>query len=478
MPNKKSRKDDRPTEKDFLKRRTYEEGRALMDAAHLAVQRLYCDALAFWRRCKKKPCRRHRRCSGNQTACLLQGLPFVPPAERVAAEKEVRAAPRGAAEPRIRWRSIRATLASNGVASGISYYQGQRSCPLVLSIGFRSISMSGTENAASLERSAINWRNARYLLFVHGFAALAVFPWFFSWTGVIVCIISYYVVGMLGVHVGYHRLFTHRSFSCPVWVERSIAILSCCCGQDSPAHWAARHRLHHHHSDDALDPHSPRHGFLWAHVGWLLVRGYDLDHGAVIDRYAKDLKRDAFHAALMKHDTWLFIMFASWIVYFVAGFAAAAVGGSSIAAAAQFGLSLMVWGAAVRTVIIWHVAWIVNSGVHQWGYRNYETPDGSRNNIWLGVFCNGDNWHNNHHADPRSARHGHKWWEFDLAWGAIRLMMALGLASDARLPSSASLAGRFSGSGSRPPLDDFAPSEAGSGMAPVPATESSTTVVA
>jgi len=88
MPKKKSRA-DQPTERDFLKRRTYEEGRALMDAAHLAVYRLYCDAFGFWRSCKKGPCRRHRRCCGNQAACLMAGLPFVPPAERVKAEKEV-----------------------------------------------------------------------------------------------------------------------------------------------------------------------------------------------------------------------------------------------------------------------------------------------------------------------------------------------------------------------------------------------------
>jgi hypothetical protein len=89
MPTKNSRKGEKPTAKDFQKRRTYEEGRALMDAAHLAVQRLYCDALGFWHRCKSKPCRRHRRCCGNQTACLLRGLPFVPPAQRVKAEKAV-----------------------------------------------------------------------------------------------------------------------------------------------------------------------------------------------------------------------------------------------------------------------------------------------------------------------------------------------------------------------------------------------------
>ena len=88
MPKKKSLTDG-PTAKDFQKRRTYEEGRALMDTAHLAVQRLYCDAFGFWRRCKEKRCRRHRRCCGNQAACLMRGLPFTPPAERVKAEKQV-----------------------------------------------------------------------------------------------------------------------------------------------------------------------------------------------------------------------------------------------------------------------------------------------------------------------------------------------------------------------------------------------------
>lgn len=323
--------------------------------------------------------------------------------------------------------------------------------------------MSAIVKRGSPEPSAINWRNARFFLFVHGLAGLAFFPWFFSWTGVLVSIISYYVVGMLGVHVGYHRLFTHRSFACPILVERSLAILACCCGQDSPTYWVALHRLHHHHSDDVLDPHSPRHGFFWAHIGWLLVKSYDINRASVIDRYAKDLKRDAFQAFLMKHDTWIFIMFASWIAYFLVGFCVVIASGSGIEDAVQFGLSIMIWGAALRTVLGWHVAWINNSADHLWGYRNYDTPDCSRNNVWLGVICNGDGWHNNHHADPRSARHGHKWWEFDPTWCAIRLMMTLGLVRDVR-PPSPSLAQRFSVSGSSPALDDFVPLETDSGV--------------
>lgn len=106
-----------------------------------------------------------------------------------------------------------------------------------------------------------------------------------------------------------------------------------------------------------------------------------------------------------------------------------------MADALQFGSSLVVWGAAVRTVLVWHITWSVNSVTHLWGYRNYETPDNSRNNILIGLLAGGEGWHNNHHAAPTSARHGHKWWEFDVTWLSIRVFMLLGLATNVCLPS-------------------------------------------
>ena len=109
--------------------------------------------------------------------------------------------------------------------------------------------------------------------------------------------------------------------------------------------------------------------------------------------------------------------------------------GGAIPDAVQFGSSLVVWGAAVRTVLVWHITWSVNSVTHLWGYRNYETPDNSRNNILIGLLAGGEGWHNNHHAAPTSARHGHHWWEFDLAWLTIRVFMLLGLATKVSLPS-------------------------------------------
>ena len=108
--------------------------------------------------------------------------------------------------------------------------------------------------------------------------------------------------------------------------------------------------------------------------------------------------------------------------------------GHSDSAAVQFGLSLLVWGGALRTVVAWHVTWSVNSISHVWGYRNYETPDTSRNNALIAILAAGEGWHNNHHADSRSARHGHEWWEIDVTWMIIRLLALFGFARDVAHP--------------------------------------------
>jgi stearoyl-CoA desaturase (delta-9 desaturase) len=116
--------------------------------------------------------------------------------------------------------------------------------------------------------------------------------------------------------------------------------------------------------------------------------------------------------------------------------------GGDLRDAIQFGLSLLIWGGALRTVFVWHTTWSVNSLSHIWGYRNYTTSDASRNNALVALLAFGEGWHNNHHADSRSARHGHKWWEFDPTWLAIRSLMLLGLAKNVALPSPV-LAAKF-----------------------------------
>ena len=96
----------------------------------------------------------------------------------------------------------------------------------------------------------------------------------------------------------------------------------------------------------------------------------------------------------------------------------------------------MIFGVFVRTVLVWHITWAVNSVTHVWGYRSYETDEDSRNNFVVGMISNGEGWHNNHHADPRSARHGHRWWEMDNTWLTIRFLERIGLATDVVAPSA------------------------------------------
>lgn len=270
---------------------------------------------------------------------------------------------------------------------------------------------------------------------VHLLAALALLPMFFSWTGVALFAVGIYVFGVLGINVGFHRLLTHRSFTCPLWLEHTLAVLGTCCAQFSPALWVAVHRRHHHHADDELDPHSPVRSFIWSHFGWLLVRPPDMKPAVMIDRYARDLMRDPFYVALDRRKNWMKLTLALWIGFYLAGVSYSLATGSSLDDAVRFGLSLMIWGGPARTVFVWHTTWAVNSVSHIWGYRTFNTPDDSRNNFIVAFLAGGEGWHNNHHADPNSARHGHRWWELDLSWLTIRLLMLLGLATKVTLPS-------------------------------------------
>jgi sn-1 stearoyl-lipid 9-desaturase len=279
------------------------------------------------------------------------------------------------------------------------------------------------------------WNFAYGIIFYHLVALLSLLPWFFSWTGVILAVLSLYVFGILGINIGYHRLLTHKGFACPKWLERIFVVLGVCCLHGSPIRWVAIHRRHHQHADEENDPHSPLVSFFWAHVGWVMVKMEGPEHSQLYERYSKDLMRDKFYAWIDSRWWWCKLVFMTWGVFFLGGAIAELLLGGTIAEAIAFGLSLLVWGVFVRTVIHWHATWAVNSVTHLWGYRNYDTPDNSRNNIILGLLANGEGWHNNHHADPRSARHGHKSWELDVTWLTIRFLMWIGLATNVALPA-------------------------------------------
>lgn len=281
----------------------------------------------------------------------------------------------------------------------------------------------------------LDWTNVILICGYHIAAVLAFLPIYFSWTGVIVAIVTARLTGLIGINVCYHRLLTHRGFTCPKWLEHAMVVVAICCVQDTPARWVAVHRRHHQHADDQPDPHSPLVNFFWGHIGWVLFKNPELSRLGIYDRYAKDILRDRFYVKLERNAMQLQIIAAQWVVFFAAGFAAGLLVEDTVRGAALFGASIALWGVAVRTVFVWHQTWAVNSITHLWGYRNYATDEDSRNNLFVGYLAHGEGWHNNHHADPRSARHGHRWWEIDTTWLTIRLLMALGLASNVVGPS-------------------------------------------
>jgi len=189
-------------------------------------------------------------------------------------------------------------------------------------------------------------------LVCHLIAALAFFPWFFSWTGVLLAILGDYVFGVLGINLCYHRLLTHRGFRCPKWLEHTLAILGFCCLQDTPARWVAVHRRHHQYADEQPDPHSPLVSFFWGHMGWILVDNQELNRLGIYERYARDLLRDPFYKRLERYGWQLWIILLSWGAFFFGGLIAGLVTDETLLDATQFGLSLLIWGVFVRTFLI------------------------------------------------------------------------------------------------------------------------------
>jgi fatty-acid desaturase len=272
---------------------------------------------------------------------------------------------------------------------------------------------------------------------MHVLCLLAFVPYFFSWSGLVLAIAGHFVFGMMGIVIGYHRLLTHRGFKCPKWLEHTLAILGICNLQDSPARWVAIHRMHHQHSDRQADPHTPRAGFWWSHVGWVVYQNRSHDSPLQFERYVRDLLRDRFYLKLEAHWRWISIYAVHAFSFLLTGFVVGWLWSGALAGGLQLGLSWLVWGVFVRTVFVWHGTWSVNSVSHMSGYRNYDTGEDSRNQWLVALLTHGEGWHNNHHASQRSAAHGHKWWEIDMAWWTIRALEVIGLAKKVERPAGA-----------------------------------------
>jgi stearoyl-CoA desaturase (delta-9 desaturase) len=276
-------------------------------------------------------------------------------------------------------------------------------------------------------RQRVHLRIVTGIVGFHLLALLACVPWLFSWSGLALAVGGLYLIGGLGISVGYHRLLTHRSFACPRWLEHGLAVLGACCLQGTPMNWVATHRMHHQHSDEDGDPHTPRQSFFWSHMGWFLIYDPAICSISTYDHYARDLLQDRFYKWLERARVWRMIHLAQWAAFLLAGAVVGALTTGTFWGAVQLGLSWLVWGVCVRTVAVWHITWSVNSVTHCWGYRNFDTHDDSRNS-WVVGYINSEGWHNNHHAEPRSAAYGHRWWEFDVYFLFICLLERVGLA--------------------------------------------------
>jgi sn-1 stearoyl-lipid 9-desaturase len=264
-----------------------------------------------------------------------------------------------------------------------------------------------------------DWVVFGWIAFMHVGALAAFFT--FSWNALWLTLFLWWVTGCLGITLGYHRYFTHRSYSTSKPVQYFLAVCGALAGEAGPIAWVAAHRYHHTYSDTDQDPHSPLKGFLWAHFTWLFGREKFLAEFDSYKRYTPDMANDKF---LLWLDKW----------HILPSFVLAGV------LYALGGWSFVVWGIFVRSVIVYHVTWFVNSASHMWGYRSYKTSDDSRNNWWVAILAFGEGWHNNHHAFQRSARHGFRWWEIDLTYRMIQLLWILGLASDIHLPVQSGVA--------------------------------------
>lgn len=261
---------------------------------------------------------------------------------------------------------------------------------------------------------------------VHLLALTAVIPALFSWTGLIAALVGVHVFGQ-SITMGYHRLLAHRSFQTHRWVEYSLVVLALFSLEDSPARWVATHRKHHAHSDEEHDPHSPLVAFLWGHMGWLFLNNRDLHHRTNYERFARDILRDPFYMWLEKN-AWSPVYFyaAQCALYWGVAFGAGLIW-MPLAGALLFATSVLVWGVFVRTVLVWHITWSVNSFTHLFGYQTHSTGENSRNNWFVALIAAGEGWHNNHHSDPPACSLQQRWWEFDLTYWELRVMKWMGL---------------------------------------------------
>lgn len=242
-------------------------------------------------------------------------------------------------------------------------------------------------------------------------ACVAVFFVDVNTTAVVLCAVAYFI-RMFGITAGYHRYFSHRTYKTSRPFQFFLAWLGCSAMQKGPLWWAGHHRDHHRHSDSKDDPHSPiAYTFWYSHVGWVLApQNEDMD-----PRKVRDLMRYP-ELRWLNREHWIPGLTLAVICYLIGG------------------LSGLVWGFFVSTVILYHAVFTVNSICHLFGSKRYKTNDESRNNLLVALLTLGEGWHNNHHYYQSSANQGFFWYEIDISYYIIRMLGWAGVVWDIRTP--------------------------------------------
>lgn len=278
--------------------------------------------------------------------------------------------------------------------------------------------MSSEANAKE-QPGRINWHTTIFLALFHLGAVAALFM--FSWRAMVVAIVLWWITASLGVGMGFHRLLTHRGYQTPKLIEYFLTVCGSLALEGGHIQWVVTHRIHHAHTDIPGDPHTPRDGGWWSHIGWMLTGQAQQHEQSVIAHYAPDLVKDRFHVCLNRF-YWVPVIFLA------------------VALLAFGGWPYLMWAVFVRVTLNLHATWLVNSATHMWGRRRFATRDDSRNNWWVALLTFGEGWHNNHHAYPTSARHGLAWYEIDINWWGIRVLQFVRLAKAVKLTSMTNVA--------------------------------------
>ena len=283
----------------------------------------------------------------------------------------------------------------------------------------RNIKSIANSKPAIKQRESLNWITVTFMVLFHAGAIAGLFM--LSWKAVFISLALWWVSGSLGIGIGFHRLLTHRGYKTPKFVEYFLTFCGALALEGGAINWVVTHRIHHAYTDHEGDPHTPRDGRWWAHMGWIL-RGTAQQHeDSVMRRYAPDLMKGPVHV-------WMNRLY--FVPLILSGIALLAIGG----------WSLLFVGVFLRVTVGLHATWLVNSATHLWGTRRFQTTDDSTNSWWVALLSFGEGWHNNHHAHPRAAKHGLTWYEIDINWYGIRALQLLGLAKDIRQISKEQIA--------------------------------------